>query len=108
MVRMDGDVQAKKLNKGFFVSKAQEIGEIPGVIFAGVDGRKLAGAKDIAVDASSDIGEFSNPKKSKKATKETRNDRTDPYNPQRQVPNTPFWKYPHCKPWQRPSHGSGL
>jgi len=54
------DVKAEKLNKAFTVSKPKEVCKIPGIILGGINGRELALAENIAVDATSNIGELGN------------------------------------------------
>ena len=52
---MNGNVKPHELNKASVVTKAQQCGEIVGVILLCVNRRELASAIDIAVDAARDV-----------------------------------------------------
>ncbi len=58
VIRVDGDVEAKKLNKGLPVAETEEIGEIVGVILGRVDGGEFATSEDIAVNTTGNVGEL--------------------------------------------------
>ena len=55
---MDGDVEAHELDKGGVLAKAEEGGEVVGVVLLEVDRRELTLAVDVAVDAAGDVGQL--------------------------------------------------
>ena len=59
---VDGEVEAEELDESLVVPKAEKGCKVVGVVFRGVDGGKFTLAEDVAVNATGDVGEFSNPR----------------------------------------------
>ena len=66
---MDSDVKAEQFDETMAVGKAKEIREVPRVIFRGVDGWKFTIAKDIVVNTTSNVRQFSDSTESCKNTR---------------------------------------
>ena len=58
---MDSNVESKQLDEGIVLAEAEKSCQVPRIILVGVDGRKLATAIDVAVDATSDAWQLGNP-----------------------------------------------
>jgi len=58
---VNGDVETEKLDEARVFAKAKESGQVVRVILGGIDRRKLSAAENIAVDATSNVGELSDP-----------------------------------------------
>lgn len=55
---MNSDIKTEEFDETLAIGKAEEIREVPRVIFRGVDGRKFTFAKDIPVNTTSDVRKF--------------------------------------------------
>lgn len=55
---MNGDVESEKFDESGVLAETEEIGKIPGVVLGCIDGRKLATAINIAVNATGNIGKL--------------------------------------------------
>lgn len=58
---MDDDVETEQLDEGLVVTETKDVRKIPGVVLRGINGRRLAFAIHILVDATRDVREFGNP-----------------------------------------------
>lgn len=58
---MDGDVESKQLNKTCVITEAEESCEVVGVILCRIDGWEFTLTENVAVNATSNVGQFSNP-----------------------------------------------
>lgn len=58
---MDGDIETEKLDKAGIVTKAKQRRQVVGVILVGINGRELALSEDVAVDTTSNVGQFCDP-----------------------------------------------
>jgi len=63
MVAVDGDIEAEELHEGWLVGKAKERCKVIRVVLGRVDRWQLARAKDVAVDAPSDVWQLRDPSK---------------------------------------------
>jgi hypothetical protein len=59
VVGVDGDVETHEFDEGGVFAEAEEGGQVGRVVLGGIDGGKLAGAKDVAVDAAGNVGQLS-------------------------------------------------
>ena len=57
---MDGDVETHQLDEAGLVAEAKEVGQVPGVVLGGVDGRELATTVGVAVDATGNVRQLRN------------------------------------------------
>lgn len=60
---MNGDIETKEFDESFVAAETKESSQIVGVIFRGVDGGEFSLTKDIAVNATGNVGQFSNAKR---------------------------------------------
>jgi hypothetical protein len=107
VVAVDGDVEAEELDKGGFIGEAKERREVVGVVLGRVDCGQLARAKDVAVDASRNVGQLGDPRgRSARHSTNARAMLTGPSHPRKWGPSSPSWKYPPGTPWRTPNRGS--
>jgi hypothetical protein len=57
-----GEIKPHQFDESLVVTKTQEGGQIIGIIFVGVDSRKLALTEYVAVDSASDVWKLCDPK----------------------------------------------
>ena len=58
ILRVNGDVEAKKFNKSLIVIKTKEGRQVMRVIFREIDGRQFALPKNIAIYTSRNVRKF--------------------------------------------------
>lgn len=101
-LRMDSQVQAHKFDETLLVTKAKKGGQVIRVILLKVNGGKLAIREDIAVDATSNIGQFSNPTLSRQFQVSFNQMviPTNPWNPRMSVPSSLSCRFHPGRPSQ--------
>ena len=65
---MNSDVESEQFDKRLVVTEAEQSRQVPRVILVSINGRELALAVYIAIDAASNVGEFGNPEESQPGT----------------------------------------
>lgn len=59
MLPVYSNVETEQFNKGGVLAEAKECSKVPRVVLVSIDGRELAKTIDVAVDATSNVGQFS-------------------------------------------------
>lgn len=62
IIPVNGDVETEQFNEAGVFAEAEERGKVPRVVLVSIDSRQLAQTINVAVNATSDIGQLSNAK----------------------------------------------